>query len=712
MKRLVNVRFALIGVLSLMLGIFSFYQLLFGKVWVFVVALALPVVCGVIFACFRKKYWLFCLVAVIFVLVGFFDFYAVFRTRNESEIVVKNGALRGRVTDIGRNGEEGNGIYLENCTFEGEKLNGRVLMYVYDGTQFSTGDNVSVYGTLRNAYAVTPTINTDFVRKNVRYQFCDPKNTIIQSGELTLDERVRKFVYETTLEGMPQNADVAYALLTGDRNSLDSIKSDAYAQAGIIHLLAVSGLHVGFVVAVFSVLLKRLKLPMPVELAILLVPLVFYAYICNFAPSIVRAVVMTVCVYISRFLRGRYDLLSSLCYAALFILIVQPLYLFDLGFQLSALSVFGISTLYLQMDRWQKRRKMLKILRKLFQTVSLSFSCVCATACLTVRTFGYFVWLGILVNIVAIPLVFCSFALCFVGLLPSFFRYALSLADKCLQVVTDVAFWVQSLDAVLLLKTLSWGVLITAVLLFVVGGYVNLSKRAKKVIYGACAILLAVCVGFAYVPKKCQNSVTVFCGFDGATAVATSERGEVAVVGNLDAYAIDEVAEYLSDKKISSLKVYATETKSVNTLVFKDFCDLFDVEKVFLLDSSGNTDLQNLLEARQIPIVRAAFNELYGESVTVQSVYDGGLSGAVVKVGNVSVAVVVGGEVKTKHFAELRSDVNFYAVTCAESYYAERNLQTLTCYQQPFDGNFGANKCGNFTIKKLFDIIALSFWGN
>ncbi len=711
MKRFVNVRFALIGVLSLMLGIFSFYQLLFGKVWVFVVALAVPIVCGVVFAFCRKKYWLLCLVAVFFVLVGFFDFYAVFQTRNESQVLVQNGVLRGRVTDIGRNGGSGS-VYLENCTFEGEKLNGRVLIYVYDDSQFSTGDNVSFYGTLRNVYAVTPTPRTDLIRHNVRYQVSDIQNTIIESGELTLGERVRKFVYETTLESMPQNADVAYALLTGDRNSLNEQKEDAYVEAGIIHLLAVSGLHVGFVVSVFSFLLKRLKLPIFVELTILLVPLVFYAYICNFAPSIVRAVVMTICVYISRILRGRYDLLSSLCYAALFILIVQPLYLFDLGFQLSALSVFGISTLYLQFDRWQKRRKMPKILRKLFQTVAMSFSCVCATAFLTVRTFGYFVWLGILINILAIPLVFFSFVLCFVGLLPSFFRYALLLADKSLQVVTDVAFWAQSLDATILLKTLYWGILISCLLFFVVGGYVNFSKRAQKVTYGICAILLAVCIGFAYIPQKCENSVTVFCGFDGATVVATSTDGEVAVVGRLDDYALYEVTEYLSDKKISSLKVYATETKSIGVLSFSSFCNDFDVEKVFLLDRTGNTEFQDMLETRDIPIVRAAFNQIYGNNVTVQSVYDGGLSGAVVKVGEISVAVVVGGEAKTKHFAELRSDVNFYAVTCAESYFSERNLQTLTCYQQPFEGNFGANKCGNFTIKELFDIIELNFWGN
>lgn len=709
MKRLINVRFALVAVSALIAGIISFYHFLFGRVWVLCAVLAVTLALGAVFACFNKKHLIIFIAALVFVLIGFFDFYAVYKIRKEDQTIMQNGVLRGRVTDIGRNGDGENAVYLENCTFEEEKLGGRVLLYVYDGTEFSTGDNVSVYGTLRNAYAVTPAPDTYTERRNVRYVFVGADNWIIQSGELTLDERVRKFVYEVTSENMPQNADVAYALLTGDRNALTESKTDAYAQAGIIHLLAVSGLHVGFIVALFSFLLKRLRLPVFAELAVLLVPLIFYAYICGFSPSVMRALVMTVCLYVSRMLRGRYDLLSSLCYAALFILIVRPIYLFDLGFQLSALSVFGISTVYLQIDRLIKRRKMPKAVRKLLQTVLLSFSCVCATAFLTANAYGYFVWLGIFVNVLAIPLVFLSFVLCFVGLIPWYFRYALQISDRILQVISDVAYGVQNLNAVLIVKTLTVGVLITVALLFIVGGYINLSGRAKSLACSACAVLLVLCVGFAYLPKNCDNCVTVFCGYDGATIVATSDKGEAAVAGNLNEYFLGEATEYLSDKKVSSLTVYIVETKSVDVPAFGNFCDRFDVEKVFLLDRTGNDLLQNLSEERNIPLIRAAFNQIYGESVTVQSVYDGGLSGAVIKTGRISVALVLGGETKTENFAELRSDVDFYAVTCAESYYSERNLQTLSYYQQPLKGNFGANKYGNFTIKELFDIITLKF---
>lgn len=712
MKKFVNVRLPLVCALSLSLGIFSFHKLLFGNVVPFVVCCSAAILAAVIFACLRKKYWKFCLVALAFVLVGFFDYFAVYCYRNENETVVEKGVLSGRVTDLGHVGVSHNTVYLEDCTFEGEQLSGRVMIYVYDGSQYSVGDRVSVYGTLRNAYAVKEQPKTSYIRHDIRYELESTDNWIVQSGELTLSERVRQYVYETSSEYMSQNADVAYALLTGDRNTMSDEKEDSFTEAGIVHLLTVSGLHVGFVVAVFGFFLRRFRLHAAIELAILLVPMIFYAYICDFAPSVVRAVVMTVCVYLSKMIHGHYDLMTSLSVAALVILLVQPLYFFDVGFRLSFLSVFGIATIYLQTDRWLNARKFNKFVKKLLQVVALSSSCVISTMLLSASVFESFVWFGIFTNIVAIPLVFVAFVLSIFGLLPWVFGYLLVAADAILQVVTDVALFVSDLGLTLPARAFQIGVVISMLLLFVAGGYVNISAKTKRVVYGVCILAMSCCVGFAFVPQTPQNSVTVFCGFDDVSVVATSANGEAAVVCSPDGYNSSQIIDYLDDFDLKSVVLYITDSTEVDSASLEDLCDKLNVEKVYSLDRHSEDGFVSVLEKSDIPYARASFNEIYGDDVTVQSVYDGGLSGAVVKVGNVGVAAVFGGEEKTRHFADLRRDVGIYAVSCAEDYYSQLNLPTLSMYQQNVFCNFGANKYGNFTITEKDDILKMNFWGN
>ena len=716
MKRVVNLRLSVVCVLSFALGILSFHEVLFKNFWLLILCCLFSALAAVLFACARKKYWIICLAALCFVFLGFANFYRVYSCRKENFATEEKGVLQGRVTDIGRNGNAQNYLYLENCTFEDQPLLGRVSMYVFNPESYETGDVVVVFGTLRQTYALKDDVETKYVRYNVRYELADAKNAYAQSGSLTLGEKARKYVYDVASRFMPKNADVAYALLTGDRNTLSEDTRSLFTQAGIIHLLVVSGLHVGFVVGAFGFALKRLKLNPLVELTILLVPLGFYAYVCGFAPSIMRAVVMTACLYLTRFIHGKYDMLSSLCWAALFILIVQPAYLFDVGFQLSVLSVFGISTVYLQIARKLNKRKTAqnvwkKCARKVVDSVALSFACVVGTLFLSAYVFDGVVWAGIFANVVAIPLVFVAFLLSVFGMLPWVFHYLLPLADKVLQVVVVFARAVEKLPTVLPLKTLGFGVVVSVILLFVVGGYVNFSKKGKKFACVACAFLLAASVALASFPVGYVNGVQLFVERNKTTLVATNANKEVAVVGAFDGYSAYRALDCVGRKNAREVILYVTDTSNANVDVFRGYCD-FRVKKVYLLDTGGNDELGAFLAQRNVPVVRAQQNELLGNGITVQSVYDGGLSGVVVKTGKVSVAVVLGNEIKTKRFEQLRQDVGLYVVTCAQEYFAQKGLKTVSYYQQNVFGNFGTNRCGNFTILEKSGTIQLNFRRN
>lgn len=141
----------------------------------------------------------------------------------------------------------------------------------------------------------------------------------------------------------------------------------------------------------------------------------------------------------------------------------------------------------------------------------------------------------------------------------------------------------------------------------------------------------------------------------------------------------------------------------------RQLCDAFDVARVYLLDSSGNTNVQNFLAERDIDTIRTLPNRRVGGNITIQPVYDGGLCAVVVKVGNITVANVVCDGVKAQNFAGLRSDIDYYLLREGESVYCDKNLPNLSVYQQNSPLNFGANKYGNFTIKEKDGNILLNF---
>jgi len=712
MKKLVNIRVSLLCVLGLIIGIVSFHEFLFGNYWLPAVSCGVVVIGGVFLACFKRKTWICCVVILVFVGVGFFNFMLRYNARNQDSNASEKGVLVGRVTDIEQNGKVSNVLYLENCVFEGNNVRGIVKVPIYDEGTYQTGDRVKIAGTLRNSYSIKDTIDTSDIRYNINYELTDGISLSVEHGTLTFDEKVRLYIYNVATEYMPNSGDVAYALITGDRNALDEVKTEAFQSAGIIHLLVVSGLHVNFVVLIFGFLLQKLKIKEYIQLPVLLVPLSFYAYICNFTPSIMRAILMTVCLYLSRIVHGRYDLLTSLFWAMTIILLYQPAYLYDIGFQLSIMSVFGIATVYFRIDRALRRRKINRILRKLISTVMLSFSCVVATLFFNAYYFSSVALLGIVVNVFAIPMIFASFMLTVVGLFPWIFHYAAWIADKIIYAVVFVAKGVSSFNLVLPIEAISAAMVISPVLLFIVGGYVRLPKIPYWISVSVCSMLLALCVIVRYIPKKCDNCIKVFFGYDDTIVLTTSAEGEVALVGEFDdKYVLKQALNYLAVKNVRNVNVFATEFSSFDEALLKELTAVVQIDAIYKFDFSGNTAVEQFA-ADKITIKQVLPNSAVGEGIVVNSVYDGGVVGVVVNVDEISVALVTGQGVKAGHFADLRKDVDYYIVNDDLATFSDKSLATLSFYQNDLEGNFGANKYGNFTITQKDGTIQLNFRRN
>ena len=228
------------------------------------------------------------------------------------------------------------------------------------------------------------------------------------------------------------------ALLTGDRFFLTPDSLDVLRRAGLAHTLALSGLHLGFIL-IFATILTYciscicppllLYIPRPKLMLFVSLPLVL-AYLClgDFAPSLLRASCMFGFMALHLLFGKARFLLDSLFVALLSILLISPLLAFDIRLQLSALAVAGIAVFFPILQHYYVSGKKNFIRWPL----SILLVSICATFVLlpmTAKTFGVFSP-NLLLNIIWLPLLACLvMPLGLIGLLTSFFLP--SLASTC-----------------------------------------------------------------------------------------------------------------------------------------------------------------------------------------------------------------------------------------------------------------------------------------
>ncbi len=164
-------------------------------------------------------------------------------------------------------------------------------------------------------------------------------------------DRVRRAL---STGGALERPDIVLGVVMGDRGLLDEHTEDVFARAGVNHILAVSGLHVGYVVLAVSLLTGGERRALPVLIAVLAV----YAFVTGLRPSVVRASLMTVLAIAGRAAGRQTDGLSFLAASGLLLLLLRPALLFEASFQYSFAATAGILLLYDPVTRWVGRGRL------------------------------------------------------------------------------------------------------------------------------------------------------------------------------------------------------------------------------------------------------------------------------------------------------------------------------------------------------------------
>jgi competence protein ComEC len=299
---------------------------------------------------------------------------------------------------------------------------GKVLLYVSKldfPSPFKYGDVLLVAG---NPRILSPPANPyefDYKRflssRLIYYQQFVRKDQIVRTG-FDPPSRIKQFalnarewmleIFRRYIPGA-RELSVASALVLGDKGGLDDEQAEAFSAAGAMHVLAVSGLHVGILYGILLILFRPIRRTLPGKWALAFCSVCVlwsYAFLTGLSPSVLRATTMFTFLALAEPWGRRTNIFNTLALSALVLLLFDPYLILSVGFQLSYAAVFGIVYLYPRLiSFWQPASW---ILEKLWQISCVSLSAQLATFPIALFYFHQFPVYFLLANLFVIPLAF------------------------------------------------------------------------------------------------------------------------------------------------------------------------------------------------------------------------------------------------------------------------------------------------------------------
>ncbi|WP_431163651.1 ComEC/Rec2 family competence protein [Flagellimonas beolgyonensis] len=202
----------------------------------------------------------------------------------------------------------------------------------------------------------------------------------------------------------PEELGVMQALLLGQRDDISETTYTNYQNAGAVHILAVSGLHVGILLLLLEFLLsplERMRKGKTLKLLLVVALLWMYAFIAGLSPSIVRAVTMFSFLAYALYLNRPTNPFNIIALSMLFILLIKPLFLFQVGFQMSYAAVIAIVWIYPKLQRFWYPEHFL--VRKIWQLLSVSVAAQLGVLPISLFYFHQFPALFFVSNLLVIP---------------------------------------------------------------------------------------------------------------------------------------------------------------------------------------------------------------------------------------------------------------------------------------------------------------------
>jgi competence protein ComEC len=414
---------------------------------------------------------------------------------------------------------------------------------------------------------------------------------------------------------------VMNALLLGQRQEISKELSDNYSKAGAIHILAVSGLHVGIILLIFSFVLKpleRVSKGILIKLVLVILFLWFFALLAGLSASVIRAVTMFSAIAIGQFFNRKNAVEHSLIFSMFIILLWNPLFLFDVGFQLSFIAVFGI--IWVQPVLYQLWKPTFFIVDKGWQLITVSVAAQLGVLPISLFYFHQFPALFFISNLIIIPFLgvilglgLVVLVLSYVSILPlfleGFYGGIISILNKV------VAFVARQENFLFSEISFSSVKMIFSYLLIILGFQLFLKLNAKRCFLFLVSILFFQCVFILEKYTIAQKSELIVFHKSKNTIIGKRKGSSFEVYHSMDSLQISsqkllinyKVGENISSQnyhKLSNLMYYK---KQVVLIIEKD--GLYDIKElnspIVVLRESPKINLQRLAEKLKPAIIIA-----------------------------------------------------------------------------------------------------------
>ncbi|MFZ7131725.1 MAG: DNA internalization-related competence protein ComEC/Rec2 [Eubacteriales bacterium] len=460
-------------------------------------------------------------------------------------------------------------------------------------------------------YLKSKNIHYIFIINNTSIKLQDTENAGALSNFI-LSMRKKLVLTINTYFGQDQ-ADFLRGITLGEK-SLDMEIRNNFNQLGVSHILAVSGLHIGFIYMLLHKLSQLLKWPKSIEFVFTGILLYLYSFIVGFSISVIRASVMLSVLLFSHMIHKKYDTLNVLCLLGSIFLCINPFTLFTVGFQLSFGCVLAITIIFPLLDhKLVVKNKILNYIKSLvFMTLSVQIG----TIPLLLFHFQNISIIATLANIIVVPIVgliitlfiITMLLLIILGLNPIFLYNTINILINIIFAVTHIFGKISYFNLNLSPLSFHFLVFYYIFMLMLMGYLYMFQENNKRIVQWILLLNMVSMLLLTFLPHPLI--VTVFdVGQGDSILIETPQKKAILIDGGgVKDYSVGDniLKKALLYKNIHTLDlVICTHSHEDHLLGILEIADDISIRGIVIncLEEQGYNALIKTCEAYSIPII-------------------------------------------------------------------------------------------------------------
>ena len=604
MRRIINFRpFLLTAIFSIlavaMAIVYCSFSTLLGIILGVILSL-IPIIFAIIYR--KNTIKVVSFVLCFIVSIGtFFSTTGYVTSRNTVNYYEQEVEILGVVSEVVSH-DENHSVVLDNLQIDGDKVGGKLCVRFSkedkETKYFLNGDIISF---IAQPITTTVSIEEGFSYGDVRYYAYTSINSVqVSIGQTSLRDKILYSLRKGYNEWLGEYGEIAYGIVTGDKGGIPNEFRNSYTISGIGHILAVSGLHIGFLMGVVLFVLRLLRVKQKVRPWICFCILLLYNLLVGFSFSIIRATIMFVVSYLAKLSGKENDRLNNLMLSTTIILCIFPLSIFDAGFLMS----FGcMLSIVLFSDDFANG--FIKIFGKRAEKFSSSLAVsVCAQLGVFPVLTYYFSSISIysiLSNLILLPLLNLIFVLVLsIGLLLLIFPFMGYVLWVLKYIFKGLDFFNYLVGLLPLSQIILYGttfVFLLFPLYFLSSRYINFPKKWIAVLLSCIVCISAIFIdniGFLSNNHICYTHAA----YDVTTLVKTNDKN--IVIGDFSAYS--RIEESIVDARAHKIdSIYITYLTQSNAQFVCEFVEKYNVQSVYIREQADSMAVFTLVNNGIIP---------------------------------------------------------------------------------------------------------------